>query len=171
MSINRIAQAIDRIHSQTTGFRVRMALETTAGQGTSIGYCFEHLRDILASCRHPEKVFVCLDTCHIFASGYDIRDLESHEKTMEKFDRVVGLKKLRLFHLNDSKKGLGCRVDRHEHIGRGEIGTSGFRWILTDPRFTTLPKIIETPKGKTQKEDRRNLKVLRDLASDLKLRP
>ncbi len=90
---------------------------------------------------------------------------------MEKFDRVVGLKKLRLFHLNDSKKGLGCRVDRHEHIGRGEIGTSGFRWILTDPRFTTLPKIIETPKGKTQKEDRRNLKVLRDLASDLKLRP
>lgn len=162
--VTRIAQAIDRIHRQTNGFRVRIALETTAGQGTSIGYRFEHLRDILGSCRHPEKVFVCLDTCHIFASGYDIRDLESYEETMEEFDRVVGLQKIRLFHLNDSKKGLGSRVDRHEHIGRGEIGTSGFRWILTDLRFTALPKIVETPKGKTDREDRRNLKVLRELA-------
>ena len=164
--IARIARAIDRIHGQTSGFGVRIALETTAGQGTSIGWRFEHLRDILATCGHPERVFVCLDTCHVFASGYDIRDFENYQRTMEEFDRVVGLKKLQLFHLNDSKKDLGCRVDRHEHIGRGKIGTSGFRWILNDPRLTALPKIIETPKGQSNREDRRNLRVLRGLTND-----
>ena len=160
--IKRIAQAIDQIHERCD-WRVPIALETTAGQGTSVGYQFEHLRDIIASTRHPEGVVVCLDTCHIFAAGYDIREKAEYVRTMEAFDQVVGLEKLRVFHFNDSKKDLGSRVDRHEHIGRGKIGTSGFAWILNDNRFTSISKILETPKGKTHREDRRNLKVLHSL--------
>lgn len=165
--IGRISCAIDRIHERTQGYSVQIALETTAGQGTSIGYRFEHLRDILGLCRHPEKVFICLDTCHIFAAGYDIRDEESYRRTMEKFDRVIGLDKLRVFHFNDSKRGLGSCIDRHEHIGKGKIGISGFGWILTDPSFSRVPKILETPKGKTHREDRRNLKLLRSLLESM----
>lgn len=161
--IARIAKAIDRIHETTGGYHVRIALETTAGQGTSIGYRFEHLRDILAACRHPEKVFVCMDTCHVFAAGYDLRGRDAYLNTIEAFDQIVGIEKLQVFHFNDSKRDLGSRVDRHEHIGKGRIGLSGFRWILEDARFASLPKILETPKGKTNREDRRNLKVLRGL--------
>ncbi|MFQ5928087.1 MAG: deoxyribonuclease IV [Acidobacteriota bacterium] len=161
--IKRIAQAIDQIHEKTWDWSVRIALETTAGQGTSIGYRFEHMRDIMACCRYPERVFVCMDTCHIFAAGYDIRQRDEYSKTMEEFDRVVDLKKLKIFHFNDSKKDLGSRVDRHDHIGQGKIGISGFQWILNDRRFTEIPKILETPKGKTHRQDRRNLKVLRSL--------
>lgn len=165
--VARIAEALDRIHQCRAGYRVRIALETTAGQGTALGYRFEQLRDILAACRHPERVFICLDTCHVFAAGYDIRDQESYGRTMEEFDRLIGLHKLALFHFNDSKRELGSRVDRHEHIGKGKIGTSGFTWILRDQRFLDLPKILETPKGKTHREDRRNLRVLRALIKDV----
>ena len=161
--IQRIARALDQIHERTSGYRVRIALETTAGQGTSLGYRFEQLRDILAGCHHPQKAVVCMDTCHIFAAGYDFRAQEDYSKTMEKFDQSVGLDKLRIFHFNDSKKELGSRVDRHEHIGKGKIGVSGFTWILNDPRFVEVPKILETPKGKDLDEDRRNLRVLRSL--------
>ncbi len=143
---------------------MRVALETTAGQGSSIGYWFEHLRDILELCRYPERVSVCVDTCHIFAAGYDIREEKEYLRTVERFDQVVGLDKLCLFHFNDSKRELGSRVDRHDHIGQGKIGTSAFAWILNDPRFEGRPKILETPKGKTHREDRRNLKLLRSLA-------
>ena len=161
--IRRIAQAIDQIHDRSSDWPVPIALETTAGQGTSIGYRFEHMRDILAWTRHPERVFVCLDTCHIFAAGYDIKEEAKYTETMEEFCRVVGLEKLRVFHFNDSKKDLGSRVDRHEHIGKGKIGTAGFACFLNDRRFHQIPKILETPKGKTQREDRRNLKALRSL--------
>lgn len=163
--IRRIAEAINEVHRQTDGHRVRIALETTAGQGTNLGYRFEHLRDILAHCRHPQRVFVCADTCHLFAAGYDFRDEESYQTTVEKFDTVIGLGKLRLFHFNDSKKGLGSRVDRHEHIGKGQIGPAGFAFLLNDPRFAGVPKIIETPKGRTLRLDCRNLRLLRSLAA------
>ena len=158
----RIAQAIDRIH-QKEDWKVRIALETTAGQGTSVGYRFEHLRDIIGAVRDSDRLAVCMDTCHIFAAGYDIREEEEYQKTMDRFDQIVGLEKLRVFHLNDSKREWGSRVDRHEHIGRGEIGTSGFAWILNDERLSGVPKILETPKGRTHREDKRNLRVLRAL--------
>ncbi len=164
--VSRIAQAIDRIH-QKEDWKVRIALETTAGQGTSVGYRFEHLRDIIGAIHEPDRLAVCMDTCHIFAAGYDIREEEEYQKTMDRFDQTVGLEKLRVFHLNDSKREWGSRVDRHEHIGRGEIGTSGFAWILNDERLTEVPKILETPKGKTHREDKRNLKVLRALIQEV----
>lgn len=167
--VRRIAQAIDQIHERSGQCNVPIALETTAGQGTSVGYRFEHLRDILAATRHPERVVVCGDTCHIFAAGYDIRGEAEYGETMEQFSRVVGLEKLRVFHFNDSKKDLGSRVDRHEHIGRGKIGTSAFSWFLNDERLDQIPKILETPKGKTHREDRRNLKLLRSLVQSPKV--
>ena len=161
--VKRIAQAIDQIHERSDQQNVPIALETTAGQGTSVGYRFEHLRDILGATRHSERVVVCVDTCHIFAAGYDIRGEVEYGVTMEEFSRVVGLDKLRVFHFNDSKKDLGSRVDRHEHIGRGKIGTSAFSWFLNDECLYRIPKILETPKGKTHREDRKNLKLLRSL--------
>ncbi len=164
--LERITRALDQIHERTSDYRVRIALETTAGQGTSLGYRFEQLRDILSGCRHPQKVGVCMDTCHIFAAGYDFRAQEDYLKTMEKFDHSVGLDKLQIFHVNDSKKELGSHVDRHEHIGEGKIGVSGFTWIVNDPRFVEVPKILETPKGKDLSEDRRNLEVLRSLIAE-----
>ena len=163
--VRRIARAIDQIHQKD--WKVRIALETTAGQGTSVGYRFEHLRDIIGAVRQPDRLAVCMDTCHIFAAGYDIREEEDYQKTMESFDQTVGLDKLRIFHFNDSKRGWGSRVDRHEHIGRGEIGTSAFASILNDERLTGVPKILETPKGKTHREDKRNLKVLRSLIKEV----
>lgn len=161
--IRRIARALDVIHERTSDFRIRLALETTAGQGTSIGYRFEHLRDVLSACRDPARVDVCLDTCHVFAAGYDFRSEEGYHRTLEDFDKQIGLSRLRVIHLNDSKRELGSRVDRHEHIGRGQIGKAGFHWFLNDERFRHVPKILETPKGEDLREDRRNLRVLRSL--------
>lgn len=160
--VSRIAQAIDQIHQQED-WKVRIALETTAGQGTSVGYRFEHLRDIIGAVRDPDRLAVCMDTCHIFAAGYDIREEGDYQETMASFDKTIGLEKLCVFHFNDSKRDWGSRVDRHEHIGRGKIGTSAFSWILNDERLTEVPKILETPKGKTHREDKRNLRVLRRL--------
>ncbi|MFQ5740150.1 MAG: deoxyribonuclease IV [Acidobacteriota bacterium] len=166
--VRRVSRALDRVHSQVPDCRVQIALETTAGQGTSLGYRFEHLRDILGACRDPGRVAVCLDTCHVFAAGYDLRDEESYQRLTERFDQTIGLDKLKIFHVNDSKRELGSRVDRHEHIGQGKIGTSGFARILQDDRFSAIPKILETPKGRDLKEDRRNLRVLRRLARKAK---
>lgn len=161
--IRRIAKALDQIHEKAGDINVKVALETTAGQGSNIGYRFEHLRDILDFCRYPERVSVCVDTCHVFAAGYDIREENEYFKIMNIFDRVVGLDKLCLFHFNDSKRELGSRVDRHDHIGQGKIGVNAFAFILNDSRFKDVPKILETPKGKTNREDRRNLELLRSL--------
>ncbi len=169
--IERIARAIDAVQDRVDRSKTRIALEHTAGQGTNIGCRFEHLRDILGACRHPQEVAVCLDTCHLFAAGYDIRQEEKYSQTMAEFDRLVGLSKLKAFHFNDSRKDLGSRVDRHEHIGAGKIGTEAFRLILNDFRLSSVPKLLETPKddkegrkkGDGLENDRRNLNVLRSL--------
>ena len=138
-------------------------LETTAGQGTSLGSRFEELASILEHSRYPQRLGICVDTCHIFAAGYDIRTLPAYVQTMEEFDRQVGIGWIKFFHLNDSKQKLASRVDRHEHIGQGAIGLAGFRSLLNDPRFADHPMTLETPKGDDLQEDRDNLLVLRGL--------
>lgn len=142
---------------------VRILLETTAGQGTGLGARFEELAWLINTSRFAGRLGVCLDTCHIFAGGYDFRTPAAYARTMAEFDRTVGLDRLFFVHLNDCKKELGSRVDRHEHIGQGRIGLEGFRLLLNDPRFAMLPLTLETPKGEDLAEDRENLRVLRSL--------
>ena len=157
------AESLNRTMKRAAGFKVRLLIETTAGQGTSIGYRFEHMRMILDVLRWPERAGVCLDTCHVFAAGYDIRTREGYESAFEAFDRKVGLSAIRAFHVNDSKKDFLSRVDRHEHIGKGFIGLEAFRLLMNDHRFTEVPMVLETPKGEDLKEDRENLALLRSL--------
>lgn len=142
---------------------VKVLLETTAGQGTGLGSRFEELGWIISNSGFFGRLGVCLDTCHIFAGGYDIRTPAAYARTMAEFDRAVGLERLWFFHLNDSRKDLGSRVDRHEHIGQGRIGLEGFRLLLNDPRFAGHAMTLETPKGKDLAEDRENLRRLRSL--------
>jgi deoxyribonuclease IV len=158
--IGRIASALNRLFDELPELDVTVLLETTAGQGTSLGRSFEELAMILALVEDQTRVGVCLDTCHVFAAGYDIREPGVYAATMQEFDDVIGLHRLRAFHLNDSKKGLGARVDRHAHIGDGELGTEAFRLLLNDERFAGHPGILETPKGDDGEEDRRNLATL-----------
>jgi len=141
-------------------------LESTAGQGTSIGWRFEQLRGILDRVEAPDRVGVCLDTCHLFAAGYDFRTPDAYAAMMDEMDRVIGLARVRCIHMNDSKRELGSRVDRHEHIGKGKIGKSGFANFINDPRFAGVPMILETPKGTDGRGmdlDKVNLKRLRAL--------
>ena len=145
---------------------VDIALETTAGQGTGIGYRFEHLSRIINGVKENERIKVCLDTCHIFAAGYDISTAEGYDTMIKEFGRIVGIDRLVCFHVNDCKKGLGSRVDRHEHIGKGMLGQLPFRLLMNDKRFADIPKIIETPKDKDMKNDRRNLGVLRKMVEN-----
>lgn len=163
--LKKVATVINILHKRAAGFKVIILIETTAGQGTSLGYRFEQIRDLFDQLTEPDRVGVCLDTCHIFAAGYDIRDEGSYNKTMEEFDRIIGIKKIRLFHLNDSLKEFSSRVDRHQHIGKGFIGIEGFRLILNDSRFSDIPKVLETPKGDDMHEDIINLKTLRGLVN------
>ena len=142
---------------------VTLLLETTAGQGTGLGSRFEELAWIIEHVQSPERLGVCVDTCHIFAAGYDIRTPETYAATFAEFERCIGIDRICFFHLNDSKKELGSRVDRHEHIGKGCIGLEGFRQLLHDSRFSNHPMTLETPKGKDLAEDRENLAVLRSL--------
>ena len=146
-----------------TGKQVMVLLETTAGQGTNLGASFEELATIIAASAHPEQLGICYDTCHTFAAGYDIRTPKAYAETMATFDRLLGLERLRFFHLNDAMKGLGSRIDRHTHIGRGEIGLEGFRNLINDPRFANHPMVLETPKSEDLHEDRENLELLRSL--------
>lgn len=162
--LRRIAEALNRAHAATPGFGVVTLLEITAGQGTNLGYRFQQLAAIREMIKRPERVAVCFDTCHAFAAGYDLRTPEAYAATMAEFDRILGLDLLRCFHLNDSKKGLESRVDRHEHIGRGLLGLEPFRLLLNDPRFAHLPGLLETPKGPDMREDVENLRILRGLA-------
>ncbi len=156
--VHNLDQAIELADKQVT-----VLLETTAGQGTGLGSQFEELAYIINNSKHSDKLAVCVDTCHIFAAGYDIRSQERYQETMAAFDKLIGIERIRFFHLNDSKKELGCRVDRHEHIGKGAIGVEGFRNLLNDPRFKDHPMTLETPKGKDLQEDRDNLTTLRGL--------
>ncbi|MDT8334165.1 MAG: deoxyribonuclease IV [Desulfurivibrionaceae bacterium] len=146
-----------------SGGRVMILLEITAGQGTSLGSSFGELAGVIARSRYPQGLGVCFDTCHAFAAGYDLRTPETYRRTMAEFDAEIGLDRLRFFHLNDATKELGSRIDRHTHIGKGWIGTAGFRNLVNDPRFARHPMVLETPKSEDLHEDRENLAVLRDL--------
>jgi len=158
----QIARAINTVMDETADLTSGILLETSAGQGTAIGYRFDHLAWLLERCRPSERLGVCLDTCHLFASGHDIRTPRAYRRTLGEFDRVVGLEAVKTIHLNDSRRGLNSRVDRHAHIGRGQIGLEAFRLIMRDGRFARIPKFIETPK--VGDWDRRNLATLRRLA-------
>jgi len=160
----RVAEAFDRLFDEVPQFEGRVLLETTAGQGTNLGRTFGELQAILSGSRHPARFGVCFDTCHTFAAGYDIATEAGYRDTMEQFDRIIGIGRLQCFHFNDSRKGLGSRVDRHEHIGQGALGLNPFRFILNDPRFAAIPKILETPKGDNDEMDAVNLALLRGLA-------
>ncbi len=161
--IKRICESLNIAHDTTKDFKTKSVLEATAGQGTNIGYKFEHLRAIIDGVENPERMAVCIDTCHIFAAGYDIGTEEGYEKTFQEFDSIVGLERLAAFHINDSKKGLGSRIDRHEHIGKGAIGLNGFRLLMNDTRFAHIPKILETPKSDDLHEDVENMRALKNL--------
>lgn len=159
----RVADAICRLLAEGVGGNTMILLETTAGQGTALGYRFEHLARLFELIPYHERLGICVDTCHIFAAGYDIRDPEGYQATFAELDLLVGLTRVKCFHLNDSQKDLGSRVDRHAHIGQGCIGVEAFRMLVNDPRFADLPMIIETPKGEDMAEDRMNLTLLRSL--------
>lgn len=161
--LERVVAAFDQLFEEVPHFGGRVLVETTAGQGTNLGRTFEELAAIIGASRFPDKFGVCFDTCHTFAAGYDTATEEGYRDTMEQFDRLLGLERLQCFHFNDSKKGLGSRVDRHEHIGQGALGLNPFRFILNDARFSTIPKILETPKGDHEEMDTVNLKLLRGL--------
>lgn len=161
--INKITKSIDRLHQKTEGYKVKILLETTAGQGSSIGYRFEHLARIIQGVKDNQRLGVCYDTCHTFAAGYDIRTQEKYKATFKEFDRVIGLSLLEVFHMNDCKKEMGSRVDRHEHIGEGKIGLEGFGFLMNDERWDKVPKILETPKEGGTEKDMQNLKTLRNL--------
>jgi deoxyribonuclease-4 len=165
--IKRIVESLNWIHERMGAAEVVSVLETTAGQGSAIGYRFEHLRSIIDQVDDPARMAVCIDTCHVFAAGYDISNEDGYEKTLREFDAVIGLHRLVAIHVNDSKKPLGSRVDRHEHIGKGTIGKVGFALILHDARLAGVPKILETPKGNDLKADRMNLETLRRLAKTM----
>jgi len=161
--IERIAESLNMIHTRTKGFRVKSVIESTAGQGTALGYKFEQLKDMIDLVDEQERMAVCIDTCHIFAAGYDIVSEEGYHRTFREFDDIIGLDRLVAFHVNDSKRELGSRVDRHEHIGKGKIGLEGFRLIMNDERFVNIPKILETPKSDDMHEDVENMAVLKGL--------
>ncbi len=163
VGLKNIAAALDWVHAQTPQAKTKVALETTAGQGAHLGYRFEQIRAMIDLTKEKERLAVCLDTCHVFAAGYDIRTQKGYDQTIADFDRLIGLEKLGAIHFNDSKKDLGSRVDRHEHIGKGFLGKEAFGFFLNDKRLTHIPKILETPKGPDYKEDKVNLSVLRKL--------
>ena len=156
----RIAQGLDEIVKATSGFRCRMALEITAGQGNALGYRLEHLAWLLKNVSNEKRFGVCLDTAHLYAAGYNIRTREGYEKTMGQVDKLFGSRRVLGLHLNDSKIPLGKRVDRHEHLGEGEIGIDCFKWIVQDTRWSSTPKVLETPKSEDMHEDVENLKKL-----------
>lgn len=161
----RIVKALDEVHKRTAGFKTFTLLENTAGQGSNLGHRFEHLAQIANHVAAPERIGVCLDTCHIFAAGYPITTPQEYAETMAEFDRLVGTDRVRAFHLNDSVKELGSRVDRHAKIGAGKLGLEPFRHLLNDPRFAKVPMYLETPKGEEDGKqlDAINLETLRKL--------
>jgi deoxyribonuclease-4 len=156
---------LNEVHRRCPKVRTQFWLETTAGQGSSLGCRFEHLAAILSGVNEPDRLGICVDTCHVFAAGYPLQTPKEYAATMAEFDRLIGLERIRAFHLNDSKKPLGSRVDRHEHIGEGCLGLEPFRHVLNDPRFADLPMYLETNKGERDGEDLDaiNLRTLRGL--------
>jgi deoxyribonuclease-4 len=160
-----VAEALDEVHAALPAAKTITCLEITAGQGTSLGYRLEHLAEIMSQVKSPGRLGVCLDTAHLFAAGYDFRG-RKFPAFMREVEKTIGIPPIKVLHVNDSKKALGSRVDRHEHIGRGEIGLDGFRPLVRERRFAKIPKILETPKGKDaagREWDAINLETLRGL--------
>lgn len=162
--LRSIADSINDTLDKKPGYATQLLLETTAGQGTNLGYSFEQLAEILEIVKEKDRVGICVDSCHIFAAGYEIRTAEEYRSTMKQLEQVIGLKKVKAFHLNDSKNPLASKVDRHEHIGQGHIGIEAFRLIVNDERFQGIPMVLETP---GEEEDFiRNLQLLKSLRSE-----
>lgn len=167
--LDNIVRAVRMVLADTPGYGVRICLETMAGQGTNLGYTFEQLAYLLSEIDAPDRMGICFDTCHVFAAGYDLRSAEAYAATMDTVDATVGLDQIRCFHFNDSKHPLDSRKDRHEHIGRGHLGTEAFAHFVNDPRWTDHPAHLETPKkekdddGNDIEMDPVNLRTLRDL--------
>ena len=163
----RVVSALDEVHARCRGFGVKVLLETTAGQGTTLGATFEELATLLNGVRDPDRLGVCFDTCHVFAAGYPLSTESEHATTFERFDELIGLSRLKLFHLNDSVKPLGSRVDRHAGLGLGKIGLEPFRRLVTESRFQATPMILETPKEDDEGNpmDPVNLGILRGFLS------
>lgn len=164
IGLERVISAFNQLFEEVPQYEGLILLETTAGQGTNLGRTFEELQIIINGSKNPERFGICFDTCHTFAAGYNTATPEGYADVMEQFDRLLGLKRLHCFHMNDSKKGLGSRVDRHEHIGQGTLGLEPFRFIMNDQRFASVPKILETPKGDDDEMDQVNMQLLRGLA-------
>ena len=162
--LKQLSDSFDLLFETTNAPDVVILLETTAGQGTNLGYRFEHLRDVIGMSQYCDRFGVCLDTCHVFAAGYDIRTESDCDSTFDKFDEIIGLDRLKAFHINDAKSEYQSRVDRHEHIGEGNIGITAFTYILNDDRFAKIPLIIETPKMNTMHG--KNLTTLRGLVNE-----
>lgn len=163
LGLDRFISGLDEAMERAQAEGVKVLIENTAGQGTSLGGSLEEVSAIIQGSRFGELLGVCIDTCHLFASGFDMRTESSYKETMDAIQRTIGLDRIAWFHLNDSKGELGSRIDRHAHIGKGKMGLEAFRYLLQDPRFKDHPMVLETPKGRDLKEDRRNLKVLRSL--------
>lgn len=164
--IRQIVRALDHACEQTQDSGVRILLETMAGQGDGVGSRFEDLSAVIADAKYPRRIAVCFDTCHVFAAGYELRTPEGYAQTMAELRRHIGLRRLRCIHVNDSKRPLGSRVDRHEHIGKGKLGLPAFRLLMNDARLARIPKILETPKGVDSRGrdlDKTNLAKLRRL--------
>ncbi len=164
--LENVVKGIDKAISLAKCKNTNVLVENTSGQGTSLGSKLEELAYIITNSKYNEKIFVCIDTAHLFQAGYDIRDSKGYKNTFQSINKSIGIEKIKFFHLNDSKTELGSRVDRHEHIGKGHIGLQGFKLLLNDPRFKDHPMVLETPKGKDLKEDIENLKVLKSLMED-----
>jgi len=163
--IDTVVESLDWLLERTEDYRVKITLETTAGQGTNLGYKFEHLAEMIGKSANPNRLAVCFDTCHAFAAGYDISTKKGYDQTWAEFERIICIDKLAVIHLNDTKKGLNSKIDRHEHIGQGILGRKAFGLIMQDKRFKKIPKILETPKGDDGEMDDINLVLLRKLAS------
>ncbi|MDP1835639.1 MAG: deoxyribonuclease IV [Chlamydiales bacterium] len=165
LCLDRIVESLKLLEPVITQGNTRLLFEATAGQGSAVGCTFEELAYLIEATKDLFPVGICIDTCHIFVAGYDLRTAEACDKTFKDFDRIVGLKWLHAFHMNDSKKGLGSRVDRHEQLGKGEIGIECFKWLMTDPRTRELPKYLETPDRELWAEE---IQMLRSFAETSK---
>ncbi|MEI2617199.1 MAG: deoxyribonuclease IV [Thermomicrobiales bacterium] len=159
--ILRVIEALDRVHADLPELTTVTLLETTAGQGSNLGSTFEELQAMLAGIKHPERVAVCFDTCHVYVAGYDIVSPEAYAATMDTFDRLIGIEKIEAFHFNDAKQSLGSKKDRHDLIGQGSIGIGGFWNFMNDDRLSGKPALLETEKGDDLAEDREAITLLR----------
>ena len=164
--VARVSAALDKVHAALPDYQVKVALELTAGQGTTLGSTFEELARIRAGCQQSERLVICLDTCHALAAGNDFRTETGYQEMLARFDQVLGLDNLAVVHVNDSKGDLGSRLDRHTHIGEGHIGLQPFGFFINDPRLRHLPFLLETPQDIEFESDRQNLAKLRKLVKE-----